>query len=159
MRSAISAGPLRRSINGHINFRGPDEERLVQGRERIYLDRFYNELSADPKAIDAETRDHCAALYAKPHAMHDAFEQFGAFSQDATDNKALLRIRRRQSRSSRSFRPDENAHRRTSPWRRRAAARAPKTPYMPYTCDARRVGDPDAFGGTVRILNTWRLEE
>ena len=33
----------------HFNFRGPDEERLVQGRERIYLDRFYNELSADPK--------------------------------------------------------------------------------------------------------------
>jgi pimeloyl-ACP methyl ester carboxylesterase len=31
-----------------------------------------------------------AALYAKPHAMHDAFEQFGAFSQDAIDNKALL---------------------------------------------------------------------
>jgi len=25
-----------------------------------------------------------------PHAMHDAFEQFGAFSQDALDNKALL---------------------------------------------------------------------
>ncbi len=74
----------------HFNFRGPDEERLVQGRERIYLDRFYNELSADPKTIDAETRDHYAALYAKPHAMHDAFEQFGAFSQDAIDNKALL---------------------------------------------------------------------
>jgi pimeloyl-ACP methyl ester carboxylesterase len=34
--------------------------------------------------------DHYAALYAKPHAMHDAFEQFGAFSQDAIDNKALL---------------------------------------------------------------------
>ena len=29
-------------------------------------------------------------LYAKPNAMHDAFEQFGAFSQDAVDNKALL---------------------------------------------------------------------
>jgi pimeloyl-ACP methyl ester carboxylesterase len=74
----------------HFNFRGPDEERLVQGRERIYLDRFYNELSADPSKIDEATRDHYAALYAKPHAMHDAFEQFGAFSQDAIDNKALL---------------------------------------------------------------------
>jgi pimeloyl-ACP methyl ester carboxylesterase len=74
----------------HFNFRGPDEERLVQGRERIYLDRFYNELSADPRSIDEATRDHYAVLYAKPHAMHDAFEQFGAFSQDAIDNKALL---------------------------------------------------------------------
>jgi pimeloyl-ACP methyl ester carboxylesterase len=74
----------------HFNFRGPDEERLVHGRERIYLDRFYNELSANPKRIDAETRNHYAALYARPHAMHDAFEQFGAFPQDTTDNQALL---------------------------------------------------------------------
>ena len=81
---------LRSPLLWHFNFRGPDEERLVAGRERIYLDRFYNELSADPSRIDTETRDHYAALYAKPHAMHDAFEQFGAFSQDAVDNKALL---------------------------------------------------------------------
>jgi pimeloyl-ACP methyl ester carboxylesterase len=74
----------------HFNFRGPDEERLVQGRERIYLDRFWNELSGDPKGIDEDTRQHYAALYARPHAMHDAFEQFGAFSQDAADNKELL---------------------------------------------------------------------
>ncbi len=74
----------------HFNFRGPDVERLVKGRERIYLDRFYNDFAADPKRIDEHTRDHYAALYAKPHAMHDAFEQFGAFNQDAIDNKALL---------------------------------------------------------------------
>jgi pimeloyl-ACP methyl ester carboxylesterase len=74
----------------HFNFRGPDMERLVAGRERIYLDRFYNELSADPKKIDEATRQHYAALYARPHAMHDAFEQFAAFNQDAVDNKALL---------------------------------------------------------------------
>jgi pimeloyl-ACP methyl ester carboxylesterase len=74
----------------HFNFRGPDEERLVSGRERIYLDRFYNELSADRTRIDEATRRHYAALYARPHAMHDAFEQFGAFNQDAIDNKALL---------------------------------------------------------------------
>ena len=29
-------------------------------------------------------------IYAKPHATHDAFSQFGAFSQDAVDNKELL---------------------------------------------------------------------
>jgi pimeloyl-ACP methyl ester carboxylesterase len=77
----------------HFNFRGPDVERLVQGRERIYLDRFYNDFSADPKHVDEQTREHYAALYAKPHAMHDAFEQFGAFGQDAVDNKALLASR------------------------------------------------------------------
>jgi pimeloyl-ACP methyl ester carboxylesterase len=81
---------LRNPLLWHFNFRGPDVERLVQGRERIYLDRFYNELSADPKRIDEQTRQHYAELYAKPRAMHDAFEQFAAFNQDAADNKALL---------------------------------------------------------------------
>ena len=74
----------------HFNFRGPDVERLVAGRERIYLDRFYNELSAHPESIDDETRAHYAELYARPQAMHDAFEQFAAFKQDALDNKELL---------------------------------------------------------------------
>jgi pimeloyl-ACP methyl ester carboxylesterase len=73
----------------HFNFRGPDVERLVQGRERIYLDRFWNELSVTPASIDEETRRHYAALYARPGAMHSAFEQFAAFTQDAIDNKAF----------------------------------------------------------------------
>jgi pimeloyl-ACP methyl ester carboxylesterase len=81
---------IRSPLLWHFNFHGPDVERLVKGRERIYLDRFWNELSADPHAIDEATRQHYASLYARPHAMHDAFEQFAAFSQDATDNKALL---------------------------------------------------------------------
>ena len=81
---------VRSPLLWHFNFRGPDVERLVQGRERIYLDRFYNELSANPKRIDEQTREHYAALYARPHAMHDAFEQFAAFYQDADDNKAML---------------------------------------------------------------------
>jgi pimeloyl-ACP methyl ester carboxylesterase len=80
---------LRSPALWHFNFRGPDVERLVQGRERIYLDRFWNELSADPKAIDEATRQHYAELYARPGAMHAAFNQFAAFSQDAVDNKAL----------------------------------------------------------------------
>jgi pimeloyl-ACP methyl ester carboxylesterase len=73
----------------HFNFRGPDVERLVKGRERIYLDRFWNELSANPKAIDEATRQHYARLYARPGAMHSAFNQFAAFQQDAIDNRAL----------------------------------------------------------------------
>jgi pimeloyl-ACP methyl ester carboxylesterase len=73
----------------HFNFRGPDVERLVSGRERIYLDRFWNELSANPKAIEERTRQHYASLYARPGAMHSAFNQFAAFRQDAIDNKAF----------------------------------------------------------------------
>jgi pimeloyl-ACP methyl ester carboxylesterase len=74
----------------HFNFYGPDEERLVAGRERIYLDRFYDELSADPKGIDESTRQHYAHLYARPQAIHDAFAQFAAFPRDAIDNQAFL---------------------------------------------------------------------
>jgi pimeloyl-ACP methyl ester carboxylesterase len=80
---------LRNALLWHFNFRGPDAERLVKGRERIYLDRFWNELSANPKSIDEATRRHYARLYARPGAMHSAFSQFAAFTQDAIDNKAL----------------------------------------------------------------------
>jgi len=78
----------------HFNFRGPDVERLVAGRERIYLDRFWNELSADPKSIDEATRQHYAGLYAQPGAMHSAFNQFAAFAQDAIDNQAFAAKRK-----------------------------------------------------------------
>jgi pimeloyl-ACP methyl ester carboxylesterase len=81
---------LKNPKTWHFNFHGPDEERLVKGRERIFLDRFWDELSADPKRIDEQTRRHYAALYARPQAMHDALEQFVAFPKDATDNQAFL---------------------------------------------------------------------
>lgn len=82
---------LKNPKTWHFNFRDPDVERLVAGRERILLDRFYNELSAHPSRIDEETRNHYAALYARPSAIHDAFSgQFAAFAQDAIDNQALL---------------------------------------------------------------------
>jgi pimeloyl-ACP methyl ester carboxylesterase len=74
----------------HFSFFGPDAERLVKGRERIYLDRFWNEFSANPKKFDEPSRVHYAQLYARPGAMHAAFEQFKAFDQDARDNKILL---------------------------------------------------------------------
>jgi pimeloyl-ACP methyl ester carboxylesterase len=80
---------VRSPLLWHFNFRGPDMERLVAGRERIYLDRFWNELSADPMSIDEATRDQYARLYARPGAMHSAFEQFAAFAQDAIDNRTF----------------------------------------------------------------------
>ncbi|MCF8477035.1 MAG: alpha/beta hydrolase [Pseudolabrys sp.] len=69
---------------------GPDADRVVKGRERIYLDRFYNELSANPKAIDEQTRRHYAKLYARPGNMHSASEQFATSNtKHAADNKAF----------------------------------------------------------------------
>ena len=79
---------LKNPLLWHFRFGGPDMERLVQGRERIYLDRFWNEFSADPKHFPEASREHYAALYALPGAMHSGFEQFHAFDQDAIDNRA-----------------------------------------------------------------------
>jgi len=71
----------------HFNFGGPDAERLVAGRERIYLDRFWDEFAGDPSKIDEATRRHYAAIYARPGAMRSAFAQFLAIDQkDAADN-------------------------------------------------------------------------
>jgi pimeloyl-ACP methyl ester carboxylesterase len=73
----------------HFSFWGPDEERLVAGRERIYLDRFWNELAATRTAFPEAARVHYAAIYAQPGAMHAAFSQFQAFDQDVIDNRAF----------------------------------------------------------------------
>jgi pimeloyl-ACP methyl ester carboxylesterase len=74
----------------HFRFGGPDMERLVAGRERIYLDRFWNEFSANPTNFPEATRVHYARLYARPGAMHAGFAQFAAFDQDAIDNQAFV---------------------------------------------------------------------
>jgi pimeloyl-ACP methyl ester carboxylesterase len=81
---------LKSPLLWHFRFGGPDMERLVKGRERIYLDRFWNEFSADPKRFDEASRQHYAKLYARPGAMHSGFEQFHAFDQDAIDDRAFV---------------------------------------------------------------------
>jgi pimeloyl-ACP methyl ester carboxylesterase len=82
---------LKSPLLWHFHFGGPDMERLVKGRERIYLDRFWNDFSADPKHFDEASRQHYAQLYARPGAMHSGFEQFHAFDQDAIDNAVFLK--------------------------------------------------------------------
>jgi len=74
----------------HFDFGGPDAERLVAGRERIYLDRFWNEFAGDRTKIDEATRQHYAKLYARPGAMRAAFAQFTSIRQDAEDNKVAM---------------------------------------------------------------------
>jgi pimeloyl-ACP methyl ester carboxylesterase len=81
---------LKNPLLWHFRFGGPDMERLVAGRERIYLDRFWNEFSADRKRFDEASRSHYAELYARPGAMHAGFAQFAAFDQDMKDNRIFL---------------------------------------------------------------------
>ena len=79
----------RRHTVWHWSFWGADAERLVADRERIYLDRFWNEFTAPGNHYPDNWRTHYAALYGQPGAMHAAFEQFKAFDQDASDNRAF----------------------------------------------------------------------
>ena len=81
---------LKSPLLWHFRFGGKDMERLVAGRERIYLDRFWNDFAADPSRFDDASRLHYAQLYAGPQRMHDGFAQFAAFDQDVIDNKAAV---------------------------------------------------------------------
>lgn len=78
---------LKSPLLWHFRFGGPDMERLVAGRERIYLDRFWNDFAADPAHFPEASRRHYAALYAQPGRMHAGFMQFAAFDQDVIDNR------------------------------------------------------------------------
>lgn len=77
----------------HFDFYGKDVFRLVQGRERIFLDRFYNDFGGQPEKIDEDTRNHYAQLYARPGAMKGALSQFHAFRQDAKDNVESMKTK------------------------------------------------------------------
>lgn len=77
----------------HFDFYGNDVFRLLQGRERIFLDRFYNDFGGDPSKIDEGTRNHYAELYAQPGAMKGALSQFQAFRQDAKDNLESMKTK------------------------------------------------------------------
>jgi pimeloyl-ACP methyl ester carboxylesterase len=70
----------------HFNFYGETPEKLVKGRERIYLEHFWNDFAADPKrSIPEADRRYYARQYAQPGAMAASFKYFQAFEQDAQD--------------------------------------------------------------------------
>ncbi|HEY9127557.1 MAG TPA: alpha/beta hydrolase [Acidobacteriaceae bacterium] len=77
----------------HFNFHGPDAERLVAGRERIFFDRIWNDFTGDPSKPDEATRNFYAATYAVPGGMRAGFAQFAAFQQDAVDNAEFAKTK------------------------------------------------------------------
>src|SRR3989441_9232080 len=77
----------------HFNFHGPDAERLVAGRERIYFDRIWNDFTGDPSRPDEATSNFFTATYAQPGGMRAGFAQFTAFSTDAADNKVFEQVK------------------------------------------------------------------
>jgi pimeloyl-ACP methyl ester carboxylesterase len=70
----------------HFHFYGEVPLKLVAGRERIYLEHFWNDFAADPNhSISEGDRQFYAAAYAQPGAMRSGFEYFKAFEQDGKD--------------------------------------------------------------------------
>lgn len=78
----------------HFNFGGKDAERLVAGRERIYLDRFWNDFAGNPAKVDDATRAHYTRLYAQPGAMRASFAQFNTIAtRDVADNRVSAAVK------------------------------------------------------------------
>lgn len=70
----------------HFNFYGETPLKLVDGRERIYFEHFWNDFAADPKHSMSEAdRQYYTRQYARPGRMKAGFEYFHAFPQDALD--------------------------------------------------------------------------
>jgi pimeloyl-ACP methyl ester carboxylesterase len=70
----------------HFHFYGTTPLALVTGRERVYLEHFWNDFAADPKkSISEADREFYAREYARPDHMKAGMEVFRAFPQDAEE--------------------------------------------------------------------------
>lgn len=74
----------------HFHFYGEVPLALVKGRERIYLEHFWNDFAANRKhSVSESDRQLYAKAYAQPGGMRAGFEYFRNFEQDAKDFAAL----------------------------------------------------------------------
>lgn len=70
----------------HFGFHGRCAERLIKGRERIYLDRFWDEFSLHPDKINEDARERYAEHYRRSDGVRGALAHFSAFGDDEKDN-------------------------------------------------------------------------
>jgi pimeloyl-ACP methyl ester carboxylesterase len=74
----------------HFVFHGPTAEKLVAGRERIYLDHFWNDFAADPaRSVSEDQRARYASAYARPGRMRAAWTYFATIPETARRFAAL----------------------------------------------------------------------
>ena len=70
----------------HFHFYGETPLKLVDGRERVYFEHFWNDFAADrSRSIPEADRQFYAKEYARPGGMRAGFEYFRNFEQDAKD--------------------------------------------------------------------------
>jgi pimeloyl-ACP methyl ester carboxylesterase len=78
----------------HFHFHGETPQALVSGRERIYLEHFWNDFAADRKhSVSEADRRLYSAAYAQPGAVQAGFEWFRNFERDAADFAELGQTR------------------------------------------------------------------
>ena len=78
----------------HFHFYGETPLKLVTGRERIYLEHFWNDFAADRnRSVSEADRRFYARAYAQPGAMRAGFEVFRAFERDAPDFEKLAQTK------------------------------------------------------------------
>jgi pimeloyl-ACP methyl ester carboxylesterase len=70
----------------HFHFNGKYAEQLTAGRERIYLNRIWDDFAYHPERITEAARTRYAASYAQPGNMHAGFSYFAGFYKDADAN-------------------------------------------------------------------------
>jgi pimeloyl-ACP methyl ester carboxylesterase len=70
----------------HFRFNGPTPEKLVQGRERIYFEHFWNDFAADPKrSIPEADRVAYTVAYSRPGRMRAGWAYFVSFQKAASE--------------------------------------------------------------------------
>ena len=70
----------------HFHFYGKTPLALVRGRERTYLEHFWNDFAADPAhSIRERDRRRYAATYARPGHVWAGMEWFRAFERDGKE--------------------------------------------------------------------------
>jgi pimeloyl-ACP methyl ester carboxylesterase len=76
----------------HFRFYGPTPEALVQGRERVFFEHFWNDFAAD-KAHSIPEADRVAytEAYSRPGRMRAGFAYFESFPQTAKDFEQLAK--------------------------------------------------------------------
>lgn len=74
----------------HFRFHGPTPEALVQGRERIYFEHYWNDFAADKShSLPEADRVAYTEAYSRPGRMRSGWRYFESFPQTAKDFEAL----------------------------------------------------------------------
>jgi pimeloyl-ACP methyl ester carboxylesterase len=93
-KSFLTTGKLRNSDLAHFfwhNARNNMAETLTAGRERVYIQDFFDRIAFNLGAFGPEIIDHYTTFYAAPGGMKAGFEVYRAFDQDGEHNEMWLK--------------------------------------------------------------------